>query len=190
MKQKEDARVRKTKAKLLSTFKLLLCEKSFEDITVNEICLAADVRRATFYKHFPDKYAFLKYLVGTLRDDFDSKLPKRKKPNATSDYYTEYIRALVNFLTENESMVKNALESEVLPSLIEVIKDKNYEDTCERLRQSTAEGMTLPASVEVTASMMTGAVAGTLLNWFNNGKNIPVEQLIREISAVIASIQS
>jgi AcrR family transcriptional regulator len=190
MSTREDARVIKTKAKLLSAFKELLCKKSFEDITVNEICDAADVRRATFYKHFPDKYAFLKYLVGTLRDSFDSNLPKRKKPNATSAYYTEYIRALVNFLTENELMVKNALESDVLPTLIEVIKEKNYEDTCERLRESIADGMTLPASVEVTASMMTGAVAGTLLNWFNSGKNMPVEQLVCEMSAVIASIQS
>ena len=187
---KEDARVIKTKAKLLTTFKSLLCEKSFEDITINEICALADVRRATFYKHFEDKYAFLGYLVGSLRDDFDSHLPKRKKPNATSGYYVEYIGALVSFLLKNEKMVKNALKSDVLPALITVITEKNYEDTCDRLRESVADGMTLPASVEITASMMTGAVSATLLRWLQGNRVTPVSTVIAEISAVIATMQN
>ena len=190
MKHKEDARVKKTKAKLLEAFRQLLSEKTFEDITINEVCSRADVRRATFYKHFDDKYAFLKYFVGSLRDEFDHTIPKRKKPNATSAYYVEYIRAIVRFLTENELIVKNVLQSEVLPSLIEVIKEKNFEDTCERLRKSVEEGMTLPASIEITASMMTGAVANTLLAWFKGGKAMPVDELIFQMSSVIASMQN
>ena len=189
MNNKEDARIVKTKSSLLTAFKELLTKKSFEDITVNEICERANVRRATFYKHFSDKYEFLKYLVGSLRDEFDAKRPTGKRPDATPEYYLEYLRALVSFLMENEKMVKNALASDVLPSLIEVIKDKNYEDTCARLRESVAKGMILPASVEITASMMTGAVASTLLRWFKNEKSISPDALINEIGAVIASIQ-
>lgn len=37
----------------------LLKKKSFDDITVLEICEYAGVHRATFYKHFVDKYDFL-----------------------------------------------------------------------------------------------------------------------------------
>ena len=189
MSIKEDVRIKKTKEKLLSSFKLLLAKKSFEDITVNELCAAADVRRATFYKHFADKYVFLKFFVGTLRDDFDRTLPKRKKPNASPDYYIEYLHTLVGFLDKNEMMVKNALKSDVLPALINVIIDQNYEDTRDRLKQSISNGMMLPASVEITASMMTGAVSNTLLRWFNSGKKLPIETIIAEISAVIASMQ-
>ena len=190
MQTREDTRITKTKTKLTAAFKALLSEKSFEEISINEICLAADVRRATFYNHFSDKYAFLKSFVGSLRLDFDRRLPSRKKPGASSDYYVEYIRGIVNFFIENEKIAKNALESDVLPSLMEVIKEKNYEDTLDRLKQSVREGMTLPASVEITASMMTGAVANTLLAWFKGGKEKPVEDLICEISAVIAKLQN
>ncbi len=190
MTYKEDARVIKTKNKLLSSFKELLSERSFENITVQEICEKADVKRATFYKHFEDKYAFLKYLVGSLRDSFDSKLPKSIKPDATADYYVEYLRAIVNFLLENESMVKNVMESEVFLLLVEIIKEKNYEDTCDRLSRSVADGMTLPASVETVASMMTGAVATAILNWFRDGKSLPVDALINEIASVIKSMQN
>ena len=190
MATKEDSRVVRTKSKLLTTFKTLLSEKSFEKISVQEICEKANVKRATFYKHYEDKYSFLKYFVGSLRDSFDSKLPKSVKPDATSDYYVKYLHAIVNFLMENEKMVNNALESEFLYSLIELIKEKNYEDTCVRLRESVSDGMVLPASVEITASMMTGAVANTLIFWFKSGKQTSVDTLISEISAVIESITS
>ena len=184
----EDARVRKTKTKLLTIFRLLLTEKSFEDITVNEICEVSGVRRATFYKHFADKYAFLKYFVGSLRNQFDAKLEKRAKTSSTSAYYVEYLRALVDFLLENEKMVENALESTVLPALIDVIKEKNYEDTCEKLRESARGGLRLPASVEVTAAMMTGAVAEAILRWYRSGKKTPKDKFIDETSSVILKI--
>jgi len=188
MNSKEDARVVRTKSKLLETFKSLLCERSFEKISVQEICEAAGVKRATFYKHFEDKYAFLKYFVGSLRDSFDTRITKEIKPDATSAYYVEYIGAIVNFLAENEKMVKNALESEVFFSLLEVIKEKNYEDTCERLSKSVADGMVLSSSVEITASMMTGAVANAIILWFKSGKKMSVNTLIKEVSGVIESI--
>lgn len=186
---KEDARVIRTKQNLLTAFKELLAEKQFEEISVNEICVRAEVRRATFYKHFVDKYDFLKYTVGSLRRDFDKTLPQSKRPNATSEYYTDYVRAIVDFLITNESMIKNAFESEVFPRLIEVIREQNYEDTKIRLENSVDEGMVLPASVEVTAHMITGAVANMLIVWWQGGMAIPKERLIEEISAVIKAIQ-
>ena len=187
---KEDARIVKTKARLLETFRELLAEKPMEDITVNEICEKANVRRATFYKHFADKYAFLKYFVGSLRYDFDKSLPKKKRPDETSAYYVEYVYGIIRFISENEPIIKNALRSEVLPVLVEIIKEKNYEDTCERLRKSVEKGMQLPASVEVTAAMMTGAVASAILRWFNEGKVMPVNTLAGEIASVITAMQN
>lgn len=189
MNKKEDTRVIKTKATLLASFKKLLAEKPFEEISVNEICVLANVRRATFYKHFTDKYDFLKYTVGALRQDFDKMLPQNKRPDATSEYYVRYVRAIVEFLIENEGMIKNAFESAVFPTLIEVIMQKNYEDTRLRLEKSVNEGMSLPASVEVTANMITGAVANILIVWWRSGMAIPKERLIEEISSVIKSIQ-
>ncbi len=184
MNKKEDARVIKTKARLLETFNNMLSERPFEEITVNDVCQKADIRRATFYKHFTDKYDFLAYFVASLRNEFDTTLQTSIKPDSTFTYYVEYIRALVNFLTDNEAMVKNILKSEALPILVDVITTQNYEDTCSRLRLSIAEGMKLPSSVEVTAAMMTGAVANTVLRWFRDGRPIPAEKLISEMCAI------
>ena len=57
--KKMDVRVRKTYQMLGEALSELLKEKSFEDLTVLEICEKAGIHRATFYKHFVDKYDFL-----------------------------------------------------------------------------------------------------------------------------------
>ena len=182
---KEDARVIKTKRKLLANFRELLKQKSFEDITVNEICESADVRRATFYKHFPDKIAFLKFFIGSLREIFENRVAGRKKYESDYAYYVDYLTAVVRFLDENDDIVKHAMASNVMPVLIDVIMLKNYEDTCERLTAGVNVGMTLRASVEVTAAMMVGAVAEAILKWYVDGRVKPVDQFINEMSNVL-----
>lgn len=57
--KKMDVRVRRTYQLLFQALKVLLKEKRFEDLSVLEICETAGVHRATFYKHFVDKYDFL-----------------------------------------------------------------------------------------------------------------------------------
>ena len=49
--------MQKTRSALTSALYDLLCPKSFDDITVTELCEKAVIRKATFYKHFSVIYA-------------------------------------------------------------------------------------------------------------------------------------
>ena len=80
MSEKEDLRVRKTKKALFDAFIKLLSQKPFDEITVNELCDEAGVRRATFYKHYSDKFDFLTAYVRLLRDRIDRMIWKDEKP--------------------------------------------------------------------------------------------------------------
>lgn len=55
----EDKRILKTKRNLKNTLIELLNEKTFEQITVKEICERSQTSRITFYTHFADKYELL-----------------------------------------------------------------------------------------------------------------------------------
>ena len=183
-----DARVIKTKTTLLATFRKMLGELRFEDITVNDLCQRAGIRRATFYKHFSDKYDFLKFFVSSLRAEFDKNIWKKKKPDATINYYVVYIRSLINFLLKNETIVKRILESEIMPTVVEIIKEQNYHDTRDRIQKSVEEGMQIPASVDTVAMLLTGGISHAVVAWFKNGMSIPADEFIDEIANIIASI--
>ena len=185
LKIKEDARIIKTKENLISSFEYLLGKKKFEDITINEICDMADIRRATFYKHFEDKYDFLAYFIKTLRVKFDSK-GKYGNPDGTVGYYVEYAHEIIHFLDENDEILRNILNSEDVGSILNVIVTENLKETRKRLRESVELGLKLPASVNTVADMLVGGVAVVIFNWFEEGRPIPKETLLEEIAAIIS----
>ena len=187
MREKEDLRVTRTKKALSEAFIKLLGEKTFDEITVNELCEASDIRRATFYKHYTDKYNFLTEFTHSLRDRFETTIWRSHKPGATKDYYVAYAKRLVMFLNEHSVAVDNLFNSALFPSLLVIIVEQNYKDTCERLRASAAAGMKLSASVEITASMCAGGVASTVYNWLKDGKPISADQLAEQIGSVVAA---
>ena len=187
MSTKEDLRVRKTKKALFDAFMRMVCEKTIDEITVNELCEAADIRRATFYKHYSDKYDFLTAYTGFLRDNFDNVMRKSGKPTLTSDYYVAYAKRIVGFITENEVAIDNIYKSNLFPAVMATIVEQNYTDTCDRLRASVAAGMHLSASIEVTASMCAGGVATTIYHWLRSGKKMSSDELSEQIGAVVAA---
>lgn len=58
-----DPRIRRTRELLQQALAKLLEQKEFEKISVQDITDAATVNRATFYAHYPDKFALLECLV-------------------------------------------------------------------------------------------------------------------------------
>ncbi|OIK22644.1 TetR/AcrR family transcriptional regulator [Bacillus amyloliquefaciens] len=58
-----DKRKRRTQKLILDTFFMLLNEKPFDKITVNQISKLADINRGTFYLHYQDKYELLEKTI-------------------------------------------------------------------------------------------------------------------------------
>lgn len=59
-----DPRIRRTRLLLQQALGKLLETKEFDKISVQDIAEAATVNRATFYDHYPDKFALLEAMVG------------------------------------------------------------------------------------------------------------------------------
>ena len=71
----EDRRIRKTRQAIVKAFIELLQEKSFQKITVKDIAERADIGKASFYRHFTDKYELAKYAVISKIDSFFQTMP-------------------------------------------------------------------------------------------------------------------
>src|SRR5271155_1522078 len=58
-----DPRIRRTRQLLQQALDKLLEVKGFDEISVRDITEAATLNRATFYDHYPDKFALLECMV-------------------------------------------------------------------------------------------------------------------------------
>lgn len=185
MREKTDARVIRTKAKLVSTFMELIRKRDFENLTVNDICEKADVRRATFYKHYSDKYDFFKYIVSTLRADFDREWLLNSE-GELCDYFVNYAFSLIDFFDENDVIIRNIAASAVSSAMFSIAISENFIETKKKICE--AKGETIPHATDVFTPMLVGGVFHTMLDWVKGGKIMPKEKLKEELEVIISNI--
>src|SRR3981081_4868834 len=96
-----DPRVRRTRQLLQEALRKLLEQKRFDDITIQDITEAATLNRATFYAHYPDKFALLGELI---RLTFLQLLDQRnvRWDGTCSSAFKAIILALCDYLLEGE----------------------------------------------------------------------------------------
>ncbi|MCL4560677.1 MAG: TetR/AcrR family transcriptional regulator [Chloroflexi bacterium] len=68
---KDDLRVRRTRKMLHIALIELTIQKGFESVTIRDICEHAMVNRATFYRHYIDKYALLDEYMDSIYELLD-----------------------------------------------------------------------------------------------------------------------
>ena len=103
----KDLRIIKTYAKLNRAFYEVISEQSFEDFTVFDLCERAGVRRATFYKHFTDKYDFLSFAAEGCKEKILLDAKKLCNPCDSVTFCLEYINCIFTFFENNHHFVEN-----------------------------------------------------------------------------------
>ena len=185
MNKKEDLRIQKTRGALRAAFFDIIDFKRIEEITVNELCERAGVRRATFYKHYRDKNDFLLGIIKYMREEFDSSLPEGDAQAPGTDYYVAYAEALVDYLLSHIAIVDNLLHSEMRGAFFNMLLTQNFIDTHDRLNASVRNGLRLSVSPKTATCFLTGGIGMTLLVWFESGREQSREWLIGEITKAI-----
>ena len=99
-----DIRMTRTRAMLRDALEKLLDEKSFEDISVSEICELSTVRRATFYRHFKDKNDFYEWFLQTMTDQFLAEAGEADEVGSLEEYTRYMHRKLIEFSLENHGL--------------------------------------------------------------------------------------
>lgn len=85
---------------------MLLSEKSFEEITVGQLCEAAQYPRATFYNYFDDKYDMLGYCWHTLAEQVGFDEYHHAEENEMLYLYFDRI---YDFTKQNENVIHKVL---------------------------------------------------------------------------------
>ena len=124
MEQKTDLRIIKTHKALADAFWHMLSEQKFEAITVNELCNRAMVRKATFYKHFADKNDFFAFVIREKQDEYGVQSRQHAGNMRPRFFYLGIIEHTLDFLNSNKKLVRTVLESNMLPTVMEIYRSK------------------------------------------------------------------
>lgn len=163
----------------------LLGEKPLEDITVNELCERAGVRRTTFYKHFKDKFDYIASFTRSLRAQFDNIIWKSGKPDETPEYYVMYAKQVVSYISRHETETDHVVHSPLFSVVMNILSEQNYVDTYERIQMSVSAGLRLNASAEVLTSMLVGGVTNAIHTWLMDGRKKSADELADEIGMIV-----
>ena len=183
-----DLRIQKTYMALTGTFVELLGEKRFEDITVNELCDRAMVRRATFYKHFGDKYEFFTFFIREIQAEFDREIAGSVDTGMPIEFYVTIIRRVMEFFKEKDRLVQSVLKSGCFPALLRILSEQVEFDILQKLKEDAEKGFTLIADPEVMARFFTGAILETLQWWLIHKKPLPQESIEVQISSMMKAV--
>ena len=181
--EKLDPRVKRTRRMIEQSFETLVMEKGFLNLSVQDVTEQAGINRATFYAHFPDKYALLDYSV---RHEFQQALEKRML-NACK-FSTDNLRTLVIVVCEfvdkahsrcalNEQQFQALVEAQVRMQIHELISHwleglPALEDTAANARAATAASW---------------ALYGLASEWSRAKRVPPIEEFADQVLPLLAA---
>lgn len=171
----------KTKRALAESLKKLMRAKPFSKITVTEIVNDCEVNRKTFYYHFEDIYALLRWI-------FEEEAVNIIRKFYLLNDYDEAIEFIYEYISENKDLLRNAYDAfgsvelssffhmsfvGLNESLIESVEQKMHKRLPERTREYLCEFLT-----EASAGLLLNIISGNM--HFDRAKDMmPVSSIIR-----------
>lgn len=192
-----DIRTVRTRTMLRDALQALLDSKSFEDISVSEICELSTVRRATFYRHFHDKNDFYEWYFRTITDQFLSELSEGKATAAGKsnnqeslgnlEEYTRYMHGkLIEFSQRNHAWFGRNMGKTALAGSLDMMTQQVAAGIAERIESKAREsGIELDTTPEMISMFYSGGMIHTLRWWLMEDQPISAEELERNCTAFL-----
>lgn len=179
---KLDPRITRTRGLILQAFMELLPEKGFQSVSVQDITEKAGINRATFYAHFPDKYALLDH---SIEQGFRAEIEKRMLD--ACHYSDENLKMLIVTVCE---FVSNA-NSHCKPSNLqfESLVEAQVKNQLQGLLQLWLEQDDSDVDAKTAATAASWAIYGLVLQWNHdkNKKKPPADKFADQVLPLIAS---
>src|SRR5215469_14007206 len=166
-----DPRVKRTRQLLQQAFMELFQEKAMESINVQDIAERATVNRATFYAHFPDKYALLDSIV---REQFQREIAEHLPHSRawTRQSLHALVRAIYGFMGEFHSHCQLS-HSQFDPLIERAVQQELAEMLLTWLKQAKVAGMRQGMHLELVASVEAGLSLARLSNGVTVNTRLP-----------------
>jgi len=167
-----------TRSRILSTARDMFHGRSYADVGIQEICLAARVQKGSFYHHFPSKRDLALAVIDDVADEwangfvaeaFDAELP----PVERLDYLIDAAYYWQKASTDLEGRMRGCLfgnlalemstRDDVMRAKLNYVFDKARDQFRATLDEAVAAGALAAMNTEATASAMLAYLEGVIL---------------------------
>jgi AcrR family transcriptional regulator len=178
-----DPRILRTRKLLQQALVNLMKEKEFDSISVQDIAEAATINRATFYDHYPDKFALLECTVGTR---FNELLAERGISfNSTcSSALKAMVLGVCDFIANSQQLCSEKggqMEPHMESAIIAVV------------RRMLLEGLekhpsSQPISPQMIATTASWAIYGAAKEWAQTPNRPPSHAVVDTIATLVSPV--
>ncbi len=183
---KVDPRVRRTRQMLQQAMSSLLREKEFVDITVQDITEGADLNRATFYKHFLDKYDLLNAIVRErFQTHLDAALPEN--PELSPETVGLLIQTAYDYLAVFHDSCMKVRTRDEQALIMQQVQHQIYDNLLIWLQKCAVHSGLKRKSPELAALLTSWTIFGPILQVVWGTPKLPKQTLIEEVTALVNS---
>lgn len=178
-----DPRVKRTRQLLQNALLELLREKSMEGISIQDITERATINRATFYAHFPDKYALMDSIV---REQFRRVIAEHLPPNPGWNRHSlqAVVRAIFRLLEEFHQECDPG-EARFATLSKQVVQQELAELLLGWLKTPGVRRMHQGVRPELIASVVSWAIFGPTGEWKHHEHPLSADEMTRQMVLVI-----
>jgi AcrR family transcriptional regulator len=177
----EDLRVRRTRKLLQQALLEAASEKGFTHVTVSDITERAMVNRATFYRHYEDKYDLLTHYMEELPGLIDSdegEIDLSNQPTQLQDLPPPGLVKLLRHIQSNADFYRVMLGRQGDPAFCAQTFRNYIEQGFRRILSSHASlSDPIHPPIDLTVSYLLSAGVGAIVWWLESPQPCSPEQM-------------
>lgn len=170
-----DRRIQKTRRLLLDSLVVLILEKGYEKVTIQEIIDRANVGRSTFYAHFESKEQLLFSGFRGLTLGLSAK-----QPHTMQESRSWFFRQLYDHVVERKDLAKAMLGKGGGKLVIAHLQGALSQHFIRLLQQKRIA----PQQAQLLSEAMSGAMIAMLSWWLENDLPFSTDYMIQQSEAI------
>lgn len=173
-----DLRVKRTQKLIIDALIQCTIQKGFAAITVSDITLAAGINRATFYRHYKDKFDLLNQYAGTIFTLLDANnTPVSQKSTIQGQHQLPVgLIKIFNHVQDNAQFYRVMWGKQGDPDFAEKIRIYIQK----RIRKSLPKQISIDKNrIDLFVSYSASASFGAVLWWLEHDMPYSSEEMIR-----------
>lgn len=178
--EKEDLRVKRTKEAIHKTFKEMICEMDYEQISVKELAERAQINRKTFYLHYNTLDSLLREMQDELVQTFVHRTKGLERPQDMDKITREFFLHAESLGILGERLCCSGSYMYISRRITNDIMEQTWK----------ANIKTNSINSYIQNIIMTYVSQSTLeiyRQWIADGKKIPLEDLIKLTTQLICN---